>query len=461
MKINTDQSYLLGLLVGGGILHGESLQILLPYKQWGALSVNPERAGEISKDILQRLNPIWQNQYNMGVSYKIGTDWKIVSDNVSDKLKADLVGLGLPMEGELRSRASLERLIPFLITDEHKKNFITGLVDTIGSLAQSHRRFVADFQVVSFEFKGPNFDLVKGVIQILQAIKCPPDQVLWNHPNQHSGSCRYYKSWKKGFKVRVSLDDYILNGGFVFKSKKLSAKANLALQAKGRRTSQNKPIKIQGRVTIHKDEFSNWLPKEVRGGHFIHNLHFYKVLGLRVSENFKMESIIKNFEEFFCPFTCLTKGTSEIVKQIIANEDYLKRSKYRQVKVSIAEVLDIFDKDKTALLWGKEKGKDGFPISLVMQGIAFVIAASKNESIMGNRVLGSYFDLLTKYKTLSADIKIYVPNRGTCLMVESKGFAALIGYVNNQFNKSLIEKKDGSKIMLREPKFEECIALWD
>ena len=59
MILTTDKAYLLGLLVGGGIISKKSFQIILPYKKWGDLKVNPERAGEIASDILSTLNPIW------------------------------------------------------------------------------------------------------------------------------------------------------------------------------------------------------------------------------------------------------------------------------------------------------------------------------------------------------------------------------------------------------------------
>lgn len=49
MIIDTDQAYLLGLLVGGGIIHGDSIQIILPYKRWGDMKSNPGRAGDIAE----------------------------------------------------------------------------------------------------------------------------------------------------------------------------------------------------------------------------------------------------------------------------------------------------------------------------------------------------------------------------------------------------------------------------
>ena len=200
MTTNTDKAYLLGLLVGGGIIHGRSMQIVLPYKNWGDLKINPTRGGGIAQDIVKRLDPLWNSTYGMSVYYSIASDWKISSDNISDDLRADLKELGLPVEGEYRTIANIDKLISNLDTYEKKKYFLAGLIDTVGSLAPSHRRFTEQFQIVSFEFKDRNFDLVKSVINLLISLSCTPDQVLWNHPNQHSSIDRYYKNWKRGLK---------------------------------------------------------------------------------------------------------------------------------------------------------------------------------------------------------------------------------------------------------------------
>jgi hypothetical protein len=456
-KVDTDKAYLLGLLLGGGIVQGDTMQIVLPYKNWGDLQINPTRAGGIAEDILSRLNPLWTAHYDMSVSYKVGTDWKIICNKISDKLKNDLVEFGLPNQGELRYSARLEKIHPLLTSLEHKKNFITGLVDTIGSLAASHRRFVSDFQIISFEFKGNNFDLVSDVARILIDIGCIPDQILWNHPNQHSGTCRYYKSWKKGFKVRVALDDYMLNGGFVFKSKKLSAEENKSLQKSGLNTTQGKPVKISGRVTLHKDENSSWLPPSVRGGHFIHNLHFYRVLGLPTPANFGIDSYLQDFENYFCPFTCLSKGDFEELQKIIEDEPYLQKTTFSEKKLNVSYLIEKHKQDASGLVFGKSENTDGFPITYLLQGIAYIMAATKNEGIKGKRVLGNYLDVIEKHKDMP--LMIGYPDRGTCVLLHNNQFAALVGYVNPQFNKNLIQKIEGAKVYLREPSYEECIKL--
>lgn len=459
MKINTEEAYLFGLLIGGGILHDNSMQIILPYKNWGDLNLNPQRAGNISEDILTRLYPLFKIHYQMDVSYSVDPEWKIISTNVSNKLKNALINLELPLSGELRLNANIEKLIYKLDTVEHKKNFITGLVDTVGSLARSHRRFVDDFQIISFEFKGNNFNLVKNIIKLLQDIGCLPDQVLWNHPNQHSGTCRYYNSWKKGFKIRVALDDYMLKGGFLFKSKSLSAKNNKALQLKGLNTVKGKIIKVSGRVTLHKDEYSEWLPEIIRGGHYVHNLHFYEALGLETPYKFKMAPIINSFENYFCPFTCLTKGSIDELKAIINNENYLKETKYQKKFIPLSQLLDIYKHNSSALILGKNVNIDGFPINYILQGLSYIICASTGEHIKGKRVLGSYINVLEENINKNYGINIYHPNKGTCLYISNGEYSSLVGYINNDFNKKLIASNNESKINIRNPLFKECIDL--
>lgn len=456
IKINTDKAYLIGLLVGGGVIHGDSLQIILPYKKWGELAINPVRAGGIAEDILARLNPLWCAHYNMSTSYRIGTDWKILSNKITDSLKKDIIDFGLPSQGELRYTANLIKIYPFLRSNEHKESFVTGLADTIGSLAVSHRRFVSDFQVISFEFKGNNFKLVTDVARILIDIGCHPDQILWNHPNQHSGLCRYYKNWKKGFKIRVALDDYMLKGGFVFKSKQLSARDNKFLQKSGENTTEGKLIKISGRVTLHKDECSDWLPSDIRGIHFIHNLHFYKVFGLSVPKEFEIEKYLINFQDYFCSFTCLTKGSLSEIQNIIESERYLSETKYSDFKLNIADILSKYYEEPKQLMYGKTKN-DGFPINFLLQGVSYIIAASTGDSIKGKRVIGNYISLIEKYQEFS--INICIPDKGTCVLLKNSKYAALVGYVNSEFNRTLIRKEEGLKFYVREPNFDECVLL--
>ena len=461
MTLTTDKAYLLGLLVGGGVISKKSFQIILPYKKWGDLKINPERAGEIASDILSTLNPIWSTSYGIDVAYKIGTNWKITSKNIKDELLNDLKMCGLPTGGEMRDQANLEKLLPYLRTLEHKKYFLTGLIDTIGSLAKSHRRFVDDFQIVSFEFKSNNFRLVQDVLTLLESMGITPDQVLWNHPNQHAGQDRYYKQWKKGFKIRLALEDYMLQGGFVFKTKKLSAQENSNIGDKSK-TTKDKIAKLSGRVSIHKDQNSDWLPNNIRGYVFVHNLQFNEVLGLATPKSFPRDELKTNFHQYFCPFTCLTKGSKSEISMIIAEEAYLEATTYNRVPLLCSELRKEYEGNARELIFGNTVN-DGFPVNLVLQGLAYVIAATTSKQIKGKRVLGNFIDLIQSYSddqiTHDLNISIKRPDQGTCLLISNNEFAALVGYVNDDFNKSLLEKVSGYKFKVREPSYKECIKL--
>jgi hypothetical protein len=167
INIDTDKAYILGLIIGGGILKNKVLQVSLPYKKWGDLKINPQRGGGIAEDILVRAKPLWKLVYGIDISYKIETDWKIICDTLSEKLIKDFEDLELLHDGEFRENSSLEKIIPHLKNNEIIKSFIAGIVDTVGSLAKSHRRFTDQFQIVSLEFKGQNFQLVKDIVGLL------------------------------------------------------------------------------------------------------------------------------------------------------------------------------------------------------------------------------------------------------------------------------------------------------
>ncbi len=285
---------------------------------------------------------------------------------------------------------------------------------------------------------------------------CIPDQILWNHPNQHSGTDRYYRAWKKGFKIRVALDDYLLKGGFVFQAKKLSAEENKELQDQPN-TVVGKETKIEGRTTLHIDEDSDWLPPYIRGLHFIHYTHLAELFGIGLS-NGKIKSI-NDFKKYVCPFTILSKGDKDEINAIVEKEEYLRKTKYKFIGCDIDFLADIFKKDRNALLSGLAKS-DGFPINQIMQGIAYIYAATTKSKIKGKRVLGNYNDLINENidEIKKLKIKVGLPNRGTCLLIEGDFFSCLVGYVNDDFNEKLISK-DGVRLRVRQPMFEECIIL--
>ena len=234
ITINTDKAYLLGLIIGGGFFGNaeDYFQIKLPYKKWGSIIDNPQRAGAIAKDIVTKVNAMFRAIYNLSIQYE-ATDkgnWTILCEGDISELKEDLQNLGIECEGELRGNVDLQPIIDLLVDDNLKRRFVAGLADTIGSMAKSERRFTDEHQIISFEIKGYNFQFVCDLCRLLYSINAIPDQINWNHPNIHCTSNPYYKQWNKGFKLRILLDQYAQYGSFSFRTKAESSQENRKLQ---------------------------------------------------------------------------------------------------------------------------------------------------------------------------------------------------------------------------------------
>ena len=84
---------------------------------------------------------------------------------------------------------------------------LTGITTLIGSAAASHRHRFIERPIVSLEFPGFDFLLIRDICRTFVSAGVWPDQVLWNHPSLHSGLNPYYRAWKKGTKLRFRWGD--------------------------------------------------------------------------------------------------------------------------------------------------------------------------------------------------------------------------------------------------------------
>ena len=256
--MNTDKAYIMGLVVGGGCFSSnhKSFSIKLPYRQWGDYDKNPERAGMIANDILKVVKPLMNVEYNLDVSYTPGKEWNIVCHGDTTDLIRDLQSFRIEPTSDLHKTADLQYLIASLSDTNMKKRFIAGVADTIGSMAPSHRRFTDDVQIVSFEISGFNYKYVCQLCNLLYQLGCVPDQILWQHPNMQSGTDSYYKYWKKGNKLRVTLDSFSTFGSLAFKSKTIASKENRKKEGKynSAEKCENKTLSVPGVVAVHVDE---------------------------------------------------------------------------------------------------------------------------------------------------------------------------------------------------------------
>ena len=86
----------------------------------------------------------------------------------------------------------------------------------------------------------------------------------------------------------------------------------------------------------------------------------------------------------------------------------------------------------------------------------------KSDKLKGKRVLGKIDEEYQSIKNLSEQyrVKIRRPDRGTCLLIETDDYAALVGYLDDEFNKKLVTvDKNSLKMRIRNPVFEECPVL--
>jgi hypothetical protein len=88
--MNTDRAYLFGLIIGGGVFgdDGDILRIKLPFKKWGSYLENPQRVGQISRDIMNVVSPMFRNIYNMIVSFEATENiWHYCAKEIQQTLR--------------------------------------------------------------------------------------------------------------------------------------------------------------------------------------------------------------------------------------------------------------------------------------------------------------------------------------------------------------------------------------
>ena len=432
MPMNTDKAYLLGLIIGGGVFGNaeDSFRIRLPYKKWGSYLENPQRAGQISRDIMNVVSPMFRSTYGLIVSFEATANiWNIICEGDTTNLKDDLHNYGITCNGEVRANADINRICAELVDDNLKRRFVAGLADSIGSMAKSQRRFTNDNQILSLEIKGHNFNFVCKLCHLLHSINCIPDQVNWNHPNMHCASDPYYSNWRKGFKLRILLDQYARFGAFAFRTKAESRDENLSLQ---QHTNTAEPC-LQQRMNVtpscvHPAENDPLLPTEIRGGHYIHYRHFCAVLGCEHAPTDELLSHFSRLGELIIPFAILCKGEISRIDAIIAGDPLLAQREYYDINVSISWLLEQFDSDSNALLYGT--GCDnGYPIKEVLQGAAYIIA--NDNELFGKRPKG-YLEILKRHADNDPDKNVMFrkPDLLTPLVITGNGRGVLVAPTN-------------------------------
>lgn len=454
--MNTDKAYLLGLIIGRGIFGNaeDVFRIKLPYKKWGSYLDNPQRAGQIAADILQRVGQMFRAIYGLSVQYETSASgiWIILCEGDTTQVKVDLNHYSILADGEIRGNADIELLVRDLIDDNLKRRFIAGLADTIGSMAKSQRRFSDEHQILSFEIKGYNFKFVCELCRLLYSINCIPDQVNWNHPNIHCPSDPYYGQWNKGFKLRVLLDQYARFGAFAFRTKAESSEENRRLQREQHEAEycETREIRVTP-STVHPAEDDARLPDVIRGGHYIHFRHFCAVLGCEHAPYDAIWPILnQDIGLRINPFPILTKGDLIEIENIIRDDELMASRAYEDRQVRILSLLHIYANDKNALLYGSDNNV-GYPINEILKAIAYMIA--DDTELFGKRPKG-YIKILENHTIANPALRVelHIPDLLTPLVVVGNGRGALIGAVNPTVYSHLISHDPSNpyKILVRQ-----------
>jgi len=457
MSINTDQAYIYGLIIGGGLFGNDSnsFVIQLPYKKWGSFEKNPARAGEIAKSIVGCVKPLFESIYGITCSYEMNPGkWFISCVGNTSQLRKEFADLGIGLTTELRKTAKIEKLIDNLDTDVAKNRFLAGLADTIGSLAESQRRFTNKFAIISFEFNGFNYDLAYRVCRLLASLGLYPDQIEWNHPNQQAGQDPYYDDWKKGFKVRVPLDEYAAFGKFAFSAKAHAAKDVIAKQNGQVNHSipcDEKPISLSN-VCVHPAENSSYLPAPIKGGHFVCQKHYCALIGCPFAPTEKIKTILKTAGEHVVPFPIIHKDTLANANEIVSADDFYKTLSFRNDSYSLKTIIDIFQQNQRYLMFSAGP-ESGYPINYVVQGLAYLIASEKGL-LNGKRVSGSQTELLAKAVAEKPDqmFTFKVPDLLSILVICDDKNAVIVGAENPSLYAKLVTiTENGLKLIARKP----------
>lgn len=427
-EINHIKAYILGLLVGGGKIDKNVFVIDLPYKKWG---MDPNRMNSIAADILTKICQFFKSTYNFNVTYVISTNkWLIIPIANADitELKNDLAELQLPTSGFLLAKADLTHAKNTL-TGISIESFLSGIFDARASLTLSHRRFSDDAPVVSIEIPGStkNFVFVVQLCSWLTDLGSTTDQILYNHPNQHSASDPDYKGWKKGFKIRFLVRSFLTQHSFALQSKSFDI---TKIEKKQKREEQIscllRKLRKPSPVTVHSEQNSSDLPDIVRNKLFFHYHHFCAVIGCPQAPIDEIKKMIAKKKSLINFFPRLSKGEKE---QLLLKMQAIKDANFPELEL-------VSQKDKVRGIIENDLLKD---FAGIKQGIAFLFT----PNLKGKRHSGNMNQIIEN--CLEYEIEIVSIGEGfdsPLLFINNINSRAFIcSSVSSKLNQSLINRK--------------------
>ncbi len=425
--INHNKAYILGLFVGNGTISKDTFIIKLPFKKWG---MQPELMNKIATDILTKICNKFQVSYSFAVSYEIGnSEWTIkpISNPNISELKKDLADLGLPTTGFLLNSSNLE-VAKEKLQGIQLEIFLSGIFDTRASLTKSHRRFTDDAPIVSLEIPGStkNFDFVIAICSWLTQLGTTTDQILFNHPCQHSASDPTYKGWKKGFKIRFLVNSFLAQHSFALQAKAIDVEQLKLAQIKNEQIPCiERKLRKPSPVSIHQDINSNSLPQNLRNKLFFHYHHYCAVLGCPFAPLKEIEKLVVDYKNYIFALPRLEKGTNTEIKQSFQN---LAQTHFSDKKIlsRIQTVQELLSEREIKKYLDLE------------QGVAFLLS----DTLNGKRHIGSKEIILQSNMNTSLKIWFVSETHLSPLLIENKANnrSVLVSALKSEINQKLIDK---------------------
>ena len=427
-NINHTKAYILGLIVGGGKIDKHTFLIDLPFKKWG---MDSSRMNIIAVDILTRICDYFNSSYNINVTYEIGNaKWIIKPLEGTDfsEIINDLKYLDLPTNGFILAKTNLE-VAKKILKDIQVESFLSGIFDARASLTLSHRRFTDDAPVVSIEIPGStkNFLFVVQLCSWLTELGTITDQILYNHPNQHSASDPNYIGWKKGFKIRFLVKSFLTKHSFALQAKAIDI---TNIKKKQKKEEQIpcylRKLRKPSPVTVHVDQNSKELPVEVRNKLFFHYHHFCALLDCPFAPIQEIKKLVKNANDYITFFPRLSKDTTDTLQ---LQFDKIKNLYFPDsiIQEFIINVDTIIESETFNSFTGME------------QGLAYLFAIELN----GKRHTGSMKDILELNRFKLVTIFSYNEKFDSPILVcnISNKRAFICSSISNSLNQSIIKKK--------------------
>lgn len=425
--MNEDKAYVLGLLIGGGRINNNTFEIRLPVRKWGVEDHHNIRS--ISLDLATEVRRRFASAFDIVIDFNITRDsWVIVPATSVDMthIKHTLEKYGLPSEGVLLNKADISTLREH-ITSYEAEYFISGICDTKGSVADSHRRFSDSAPTISIEVPGStkNYLFVTQLCSWLHDLGAYADQILYNNPCQHAPADPYYSGWKKGFKIRFLAKEFMESKSFSLRAKASHAGVLASRQSvEEQGECENRTLRGVKPVSIHYDIHSTDIPDNIRSRIFLHYFHICALMKCPYAPINELRRIVRDYRHHISVLPLLVKGTEG---EMTSKYEELKRVYFNNSIVLPARVSVNSLLNSTANEIYLKLG----------EAIAYLFSPTLN----GKRHTGSMDEIIENNRDEYVSILRTEGNNGEPIMISNthNQRTAIVSSIDSPFNQNLLD----------------------